>query len=47
MEGEPTFSLKKRGGLVNVSDVFVVVVMIGGSGDIDMLPLCDRILPMA
>lgn len=47
MEGEPTFSLKKRGGLVNDSDVFVVVVITGGSGDNDMLPLCDRILPMA
>lgn len=39
MEGEPTFSLKKRGGLVKDSDVFVVVVITGGSGDIDMLPL--------
>lgn len=39
IEGEPTFSLKNRGGFVNESDAFVVVVMIGGSGDIDMLPL--------
>jgi len=39
IEGEPTFSLKNRGGLANVSDVFDVVVMTGGSGDMDMLPL--------
>lgn len=38
MEGEETFS-KNRVGLGNDSDGLDAVVITGGSGDMDMLPL--------